>query len=121
MGGKCLSRREFVAGLTMAGGAALLAACTPPATPEVVEKQVVVKETVVVQGTPEVVEKVVTATVAPVAPPEAATIRFSAWSCARARLRRRCSSSISAPRIERCATTRRWPLARSARPRRVPA
>ncbi len=55
---KHVTRRTFLrfAGASTAG--ALLAACGPTPTPQVVEK--VVKETVVVAGTPQVVEKVVT-------------------------------------------------------------
>jgi multiple sugar transport system substrate-binding protein len=64
---KRVSRRQFLQGLALAGGSAVLAACAP-SEPEVVREEVVVKETVVVEGESEVVEveKVVTAT----APPE---------------------------------------------------
>jgi len=54
---KKVSRREFLRGLTLAGGGAALAACTA--------KTVVVKETVVVEGEAKVVEKVITATPLP--------------------------------------------------------
>jgi len=56
-----------------------VSACTPTAESEIVEKEVtrVVKETVVVPGTPEVVEKVVTATPPP--PPEPVTITWATW------------------------------------------
>jgi multiple sugar transport system substrate-binding protein len=60
MANKPLSRREFLGAAVGLGGAALLAACGGQATPQVVEKivtkevekQVTVKETVVVQATP---------------------------------------------------------------------
>jgi ABC-type glycerol-3-phosphate transport system substrate-binding protein len=52
-----ISRRRFLKGLVAVTGGAALAACAAP-TPQVIEK--VVKETVVVQGTPQVVEKQVT-------------------------------------------------------------
>jgi ABC-type glycerol-3-phosphate transport system substrate-binding protein len=71
MNKKTLSRRSF---LRMAGGLAvgtLAAACAPKTV--IVEKEKVVtqvvKETVVVEGTPKVVEKVVTSTPEPAAPP----------------------------------------------------
>lgn len=72
-----LSRRQFLQGLAMTGGTAILASCAP-ATPEVIEEEVVVKETVVVEvaGTPEVreVERVVTATPPPKEP---VTVHFT--------------------------------------------
>lgn len=49
--------------------AAFAVACAAPATAPVPEK-VTVKETVIVQGTPQVVEKVITATPGPTAPPK---------------------------------------------------
>ena len=56
-----LSRREFLTGFALAGTGVMVAACQP----QVVEK--VVKETVVVEGTPKVVEveKLVTAAKVP--------------------------------------------------------
>ncbi len=60
---KRMSRREFLTLAGAAGGAALLAACGPTPTPEVVEK--VVKETVVVQAT--------------VPPEEMVEITFMGW------------------------------------------
>jgi len=63
---KKVSRRQFLQGLALAGGGAILAACAP----EVVQETVVVKETVVVGGESDVVEveKVVTATPPPKEP-----------------------------------------------------
>jgi len=64
-----VTRRNFLSGLAVGAGGAVLAACAPKVVKEtvVVEKpvEVVVKETVMVGGTPEVVEKVVTATPVP--------------------------------------------------------
>jgi len=79
---KKISRREMLKGLGLAAVGTTLAACTPQVVKEtvvvekIVEKPVekIVKETVIVQGTPQVVEKVIT--VAP-APPEPITI--SMW------------------------------------------
>jgi len=51
-----MTRRGFLRHAALAAGAALLAACKP----QVVEVEKVVKETVIVEGTPQVVEKVVT-------------------------------------------------------------
>ncbi|MHB1296816.1 MAG: ABC transporter substrate-binding protein [Anaerolineae bacterium] len=77
MGHRTLTRRSFLhLGAGAAAGAAL-AACTPPET--VVERVVtqIVKETVVVEGTPQIIEKVVTAP--PVkAPEQRITLQF--WS-----------------------------------------
>ena len=69
MSQKQLSRRMFLRGASVTAVAALVAACQPKVVE--VEKEVtrvvkeVVKETVVVAGTPKVVEKVVTAKPAP--------------------------------------------------------
>jgi multiple sugar transport system substrate-binding protein len=60
-GTKGLSRRSFLRGAALIGGSAVLSACTP----RVVKETVVVQETVMVEGTPQVVEKVVTATPPP--------------------------------------------------------
>jgi multiple sugar transport system substrate-binding protein len=85
------SRREFLRTLAIASGGAMLAACEPKVVKEivketvvvekpvekVVEKEKVVKETVVVQGEAKVVEKLVTTT------PEAkkpVTIRWGSWA-----------------------------------------
>ncbi len=67
MSAKRLSRREFLRLGAMVGAGATLAACATP-TPQVIRETVVVKETVpvtvretvIVAGTPQVVEKVVT-------------------------------------------------------------
>ena len=77
MAAKEVTRRRFLKGLATAAGGTVLAACAPAATPtpQIVEK--VVKETVVVQGTPQVIEKPVTA------PPPTKTapteVRVSHW------------------------------------------
>jgi len=75
-----VSRRQFLRGLALAGGSAALMACAPKVVEKtvVVEKPVekVVKETVIVEGTPQVVEKVVTATPAPVEP---VTVTWMNW------------------------------------------
>ena len=71
---KRLTRRELLKLAGVAAGSAVLSACAP-AEPEVAPEEVVVKETVVVEGTPEVVEKVVTATSPPEAPGRK-TLRF---------------------------------------------
>jgi branched-chain amino acid transport system substrate-binding protein len=63
MSAKGLSRREFLRGAALTGAGLVAAACTPPATPQVI------KETVVVAGTPQVVEKVVTPTPVPTVAP----------------------------------------------------
>lgn len=57
MSAKKISRREMLKGVGLAAAGAALASCAPREP-----KVVTVKETVVVAGTPEVVEKVVTAT-----------------------------------------------------------
>jgi branched-chain amino acid transport system substrate-binding protein len=68
---KGLSRREFLRGAALTGVGVIAAACAPATTPPTPAPQIV-KETVVVAGTPEVIEKVVTATPAPTeAPTEA--------------------------------------------------
>ena len=86
-----LKRRDFLRWSAMAGAGGLLAACTPKIVE--VEKQVtrvvekVVKETVIVEGTPQVVEKVVKQTVVvekviqPTARPTLAVVplMFSDW------------------------------------------
>ncbi|MDH4138667.1 MAG: amino acid ABC transporter substrate-binding protein [Anaerolineae bacterium] len=63
---KGLSRREFLRDAALAGAGLVAAACGPSPTPPPPQ---VVKETVVVAGTPQVIEKVVTATPAPTAAP----------------------------------------------------
>ena len=74
MPSKRISRREALKGLGFAVAGAALAACQPKTVvvKEEVEKVVtqVVKETVIVAGTPKVVEKVVTATPVPGEVPE---------------------------------------------------
>jgi branched-chain amino acid transport system substrate-binding protein len=68
MDSKGLSRRKFLRGAALTGVGLVAAACAPATAPP----PQVVKETVVVAGTPEVIEKVVTATPAPTeAPTEA--------------------------------------------------
>ncbi len=59
--GAGVSRRQFIQGLALASGGAVLAACAP----KTVTEEIVVKETVMVEGESEVVEKVVTATPPP--------------------------------------------------------
>ena len=63
MTGRNITRRDFLKATASACGAALLASCAPKVVE--VEKEKVVKETVVVAGTPEVVEKVVEVTAVP--------------------------------------------------------
>ena len=58
-----LGRREFLRFSSLAGAGVLVAACQPQVVEKVVEK--VVKETVVVAGTPQTVERVVTTTPVP--------------------------------------------------------
>jgi ABC-type branched-subunit amino acid transport system substrate-binding protein len=65
MDSKGLSRREFLRGAALTGVGLVAAACAPATAPP----PQVVKETVVVAGTPEVIEKVVTATPAPTEAP----------------------------------------------------
>jgi len=69
---KKLSRRDFLRLSTLTAAGAALAACGPAPTPEVVKEEVIVRETVVVEGeSVEVeveVEKVVTATPPPAEP-----------------------------------------------------
>lgn len=65
--------RKGLLALGLLGMLALIIACgTPPATPVVVQQTVVVKQTQIVAGTPQVIEKVVTATPPPTVPPTAA-------------------------------------------------
>jgi ABC-type branched-subunit amino acid transport system substrate-binding protein len=64
MSAKRLTRREFIRGAALTGAGLVVAACAPPPTPPPPQ---IVKETVVVAGTPQIVEKVVTATPAPAA------------------------------------------------------
>jgi len=72
MSAKKISRREMLKGLGLAAASAALAACAPKVVEKtvIVEKPVekVVKETVIVEGTPKVVEKVVTVAPTPVKP-----------------------------------------------------
>ena len=56
--GSRTSRRGFLAWVALGGSAAALGACKPQIVE--VEKEKIVKETVIVEGTPKVVEKVVT-------------------------------------------------------------
>ena len=72
--GKKLSRRQFMSGLAVAGGSAILAACQ--AEPQVITEQVLVKETVVVEleGETVIEERVVTATPPPA---EAVTVHYT--------------------------------------------
>jgi len=67
---KKLNRREFIKLTGLAAGAAALAACQPQVVTETVKETVketiVVQETVIVEGTSQVIEKVVTATAVPV-------------------------------------------------------
>ncbi|NLE46161.1 MAG: extracellular solute-binding protein [Chloroflexi bacterium] len=64
--GKMVSRRQFMQGLALAGGGAILAACQP----SVVTEEVIVRETVVVEREGETVveERIVTATPPPAEP-----------------------------------------------------
>ena len=71
--------------LKMAGigtASTVLAACQPKVVEKIVKETVVqkevVKETVIVEGTPQVVEKIVVATSEP-APKEVVTVRFAPW------------------------------------------
>jgi len=68
-----ISRRALLRGCAFASVGLVAAACAPQVVKETVEVERIVKETVIVEGTPQVVEKVVT--VAP-APAEAVTIRY---------------------------------------------
>jgi putative aldouronate transport system substrate-binding protein len=63
---KKLTRREFVRMGALVGAGVVAAGCAPRVVKETVEK--VVKETVLVQGTPQVVEKVVTVAPEPAVP-----------------------------------------------------
>ena len=56
---KSISRREFLRLAGIGGAGMLAAACGATPAPQQVVETVVVKETVVVEGTPQVVEKVV--------------------------------------------------------------
>jgi branched-chain amino acid transport system substrate-binding protein len=67
---KGLSRREFLRGAALTGVGVVAAACAPATAPPTPEPQIV-KETVVVEGTPQVIEKVVTATPEPTEEPTA--------------------------------------------------
>lgn len=58
-----LTRREFLRYSALAGVGLVVAACAPPTPPP----PQIVKETVVVAGTPQIIEKVVTPTTAPTA------------------------------------------------------
>jgi len=77
---KSLSRREFLIAATTAASASILAACAPQATPtpeKVVEKVV---ETVMVAGTPQIIEREVTTTPVPPAAPEPYTVKmWTTW------------------------------------------
>ncbi len=66
MSAKRLTRREFLRGAALTSAGLVAAACAPPATPPPPQ---IVKETVVVAGTPQIIEKVVTPTAAPTATP----------------------------------------------------
>ena len=65
MRAKGLTRREFLRGAALTGAGLVAASCAPPAAPP----PQIVKETVVVAGTPQVIEKVITPTAAPTAAP----------------------------------------------------
>ena len=69
MSRKTLSRREFFGLAATAAAAAVMAACKPETVVQEVEK--VIKETVIVEGTPQVVEKIVKETVIVEKEPEA--------------------------------------------------
>jgi branched-chain amino acid transport system substrate-binding protein len=66
MRAKRLTRREFIRGAALTGAGLVAAACAPPATPPPPQ---IVKETVVVAGTPQIIEKVVTPTPVPTVVP----------------------------------------------------
>jgi len=66
MSTKRLTRREFLHGAALTGAGLVAAACAPPATPPPPQ---IIKETVVVAGTPQVIERVITPTAAPTAAP----------------------------------------------------
>lgn len=75
-----MTRRELLRGLGLAAGGLALAACQP----KVVEVEKVVKETVIVAGTPQIVEKVVKETIVvekqvPVAPTKAGPQKVVVW------------------------------------------
>lgn len=75
-----MTRRRLLGCAAMAGSALLTQACQPRVVEKIVEKPVTVKETVVVQGTAQVIEKVITPTAAPrVAPKGPANLRLSVW------------------------------------------
>ena len=74
MSRKRMSRRQMLKGIGLAAVGAAAAACKP--------QTVVIKETVIVEGTPQVVEKVVEQTVVVEAPPveaEMVEISFMGW------------------------------------------
>ncbi len=64
--------RKAMLVLSLVAVMVLVIACAAPATPAPTQAPVVVKETVVVAGTPQTVEKVITATPPPTAPPPTA-------------------------------------------------
>jgi branched-chain amino acid transport system substrate-binding protein len=70
MKSKKVTRREFLRSAALTGAGLVAAACTPAATPAAPQ---IVKETVVVAGTPQIIEKVITPTPlpAPTKPPAA--------------------------------------------------
>ena len=67
-----LTRREFLRSAALTGAGLVAASCTPAATPAAPQ---VIKETVVVAGTPQIVEKVITPTPAPTAAPTKAPVK----------------------------------------------
>ena len=72
-----ITRRALLRVAGIGGATALLAACQPRVVKETVVVEKVVKETIIVAGTPQIVEKVVTSTPAP-APPKLVTYVESA-------------------------------------------
>jgi len=77
---RTVSRRDFVRWAAVMASSVVAASCQPKVTEKVVQETVevekIVKETVVVAGTPQVVEKVITVEAAAKEP---VRIRFSAW------------------------------------------
>jgi hypothetical protein len=75
---KSLSRREFLIAATTTAGAGILAACAPQVAPT--PEKITVVETVMVAGTSEVIEKVITTTPVPPAAQEPYTVKmWTTW------------------------------------------